>query len=225
MSVKRVIETARGELGQTENPPGSNRVKYWEVMPSWNGQPWCVVFLLWCFRKAGEAMAFFGGAFTASCSTLLAWFKSQGQTVPVSDVRPGDIVLLNFHGGKGPEHCGLVESAARTPTPAALIAVNTIEGNTSEAGNQSNGGRVCRKTRYPSQIVGVCRPTYQEDEEQVDDIKGHWAEKDIKWCVEHGVMQGYPDGSFDPEKPVTRAELAVVVRRVADLLIGGDDRK
>ena len=30
MSLSKVIETARGELGQTENPAGSNRVKYWE---------------------------------------------------------------------------------------------------------------------------------------------------------------------------------------------------
>lgn len=30
MSLSKVIETARGELGKTEWPPGSNRTKYWE---------------------------------------------------------------------------------------------------------------------------------------------------------------------------------------------------
>lgn len=215
MSLSKVLSVARGELGNTESPHGSNRVKYWEVMPAWNGQPWCVVFLMWVFRKAGEALAFFGGAFTASCSTLYAWYKSQGQTVPVSDVRPGDIVLLNFRGGKDPEHCGLVESVARTPTPAALVAVNTIEGNTSEAGSQSNGGMVCRKTRYPSQIVGVCRPTYKEEELMPkDDITGHWAEKSIKKAIRKAVMKGYPDGTFRPDREVTRAELAVILDRL-----------
>lgn len=29
MSLSKVLEVARGELGVTENPPGSNRVKYW----------------------------------------------------------------------------------------------------------------------------------------------------------------------------------------------------
>lgn len=212
MSLSKVLDTARGEVGVTESPPGSNRVKYWEAMPSWNGQPWCVVFLLWCFRKAGDAMAFFGGAFTASCSTLLAWYKSQGQTVPVEDVHAGDIVLLNFHGGKDPEHCGLVDCVFESDR---IDSVDTIEGNTSEAGSQSNGGMVCRKTRYPSQIVGVCRPEYKEDEQvKPDDLTDHWAKKSCRKAERKAIMKGYPDGTFRPDREVTRAELAVILDRL-----------
>lgn len=69
MSLSKVIEAARGELGYTESPPGSNRTKYWESYdPKMQGQPWCVAFLWWCFAQAGERMAFFGGGKTASCS-------------------------------------------------------------------------------------------------------------------------------------------------------------
>lgn len=214
MSRDAVIAVARGELGQPESPPGSNRVKYWEVMPAWNGQPWCVVFLLWCFRKAGEAMAFFGGAFTASCSTLWAWYKSQGQTVPVEEAQPGDIALLNFNGGKSPEHCGLVKKVHYLGA-GTVLQIETIEGNTSVSGSQSNGGMVCEKVRYPTQFVAVCRPMYSEPEpEPVDDITGHWAEESIRWCIEHGLMQGYEDGSFKPERAVTRAELATILKRL-----------
>lgn len=224
MSLSKVIETARGELGVTEFPAGSNCVKYWPdytgIGPSMQGQPWCVCFLWWCFWKAGESSAFFGGEQTASCSTLLRYYREMGLTVPVSEVQVGDIVLLNFHGGKDPEHCGLVTGASdiRSLSTGVPYSVWTIEGNTSPSnGSQSNGGMVCEKTRYPSQIVGVCRPQYKADDPQpVDDITGHWAEKAIRRCIERGLLKGYPDGSFQPDKPVTRAELAVILDRMED---------
>lgn len=217
MSLSKVIETARNELGVTENPPGSNRVKYWDLYDkSYQGQPWCCSFLWWVYQQAGERMAFFGGGKTASCSILLRWYKEQGLTVPVEDVQVGDIVILNFHGTKDTEHCGLVTEVNRWAVTRELIQIQTIEGNTSVNGSQDNGGMVAEKTRYPSQIVAVCRPQYQPEPVTVDDITGHWAEDDIRWCVEHGFMKGYPDGSFQPDKPVTRAELATVIRRMVE---------
>ena len=63
MSVERVIEVARGELGTTEYPPGSNHVPYWnDYDERMQGQPWCVAFLWWCFQRAGEKMALFAWA-------------------------------------------------------------------------------------------------------------------------------------------------------------------
>lgn len=55
--------------------------------------------------------------------------------------------------------------------------------------------------------------TEKETEKQFEDCKGHWAEKHIAWCAEKGIMNGYQDGTFQPEKPVTRAELATVLHR------------
>ena len=212
MSLSKVIEVARGELRNTENPAGSNLTKYgfWYGV---NGVPWCVIFLCWVFDQAGERMAFFGGGRTASCSVLLRWYKEQGLTVPVDEVQVGDIVLLNFHGGKDPEHCGLVEGKG---VENFYWFVKTIEGNTSSGGSQDNGGMVCEKERYEHQIVAVCRPQYQTEPEITDDITGHWAEDSIRWCVEHGLMKGYPDGSFQPDKGVTRAELAAVLKRMEE---------
>ena len=225
MSIKAVIDVARSYLAVTEDPPGSNRTIFGAEF-GLDGQPWCVMFLWYCFQHAGERMAFFGGGKTASCSMLLRWYKEQGLTMPASEVQKGDIVLLNFHGGKDPEHCGLVESVARTPTPAALVAVNTIEGNTSPSdGSQSNGGMVCAKTRYPSQIVGVCRPQYKPEEPEIaDDVTGHWAKASIEWAKEKGLIKGYPDGSFKPNQAITRAEACVMLERFYALLWEDDLR-
>ena len=228
MSREKVIELARADLGYTEDPAGSNRTKYGEAYGT-NGAAWCVQALWFWFREAGERMAFFGGGKTASCSTLLRWYKEQGLTVPVEDVQVGDIVLLNFHGGKDPEHCGLVRYTWSTykGSNMTLDKIQTIEGNTTpgEEGSQDNGGCVAAKTRYPAQIVAVCRPQYQPEPVTVDDITGHWAEKEIRRCIERGMLKGYPDGSFAPDKPITRAEAAVMMDRLIQLIIGNDDGK
>ncbi|WP_315911006.1 InlB B-repeat-containing protein [Xylanibacillus composti] len=43
------------------------------------------------------------------------------------------------------------------------------------------------------------------------DISGHWAEASIKKAVVDGIVAGYPDGSFKPNHPVTRAEFIVML--------------
>jgi len=220
MSMKKVIEVARGELGTCEEPSGSNIQKYGAAF-GLNAAPWCVIFLWWVFQQAGERMAFFGGGKTASCSTLLRWYREQGLTVPVDEVQVGDIVILNFHWTKDTEHCGLVTEVNRWAVTRELMQIQTIEGNTSVNGSQDNGGMVAEKTRYPYQIVAVCRPQYKEEEPVLTDTKpdyaDHWAYKDIVWVKDKGFMQGYPDGSFRPDQPVTRAELAAVLRRLAEM--------
>lgn len=218
MSLNKVLELARADLGYTENPPGSNRVKYWDAYdPKMQGQPWCVACQWHWFNRAGERMAFFGGGRTASCSMLLRWYREQGLTVPVEQVQAGDIVLLNFSGGRDPEHCGLVEKV-RPGTTQRSTWIYTIEGNTTpgEEGSQDNGGCVASKVRYPRQIVAVCRPQYQPEPQTVDDVTGHWAELAIRRAISRGLLRGYPDGSFQPDKPVTRAELAVILDRMED---------
>ena len=178
-----------------------------------DGVPWCVIFLAWVLNQAGEKAAFFGGGKTASCGTLLRWYREQGLTVAKEDVQAGDIVILNFKGTLETQHCGLVVDVARLPN-VDVAYVQTIEGNTSPGleGSQDNGGCVALKVRYPRQIVAVCRPQYSP--EPVLDYAGHWAEESIRWCISKGLMQGYEDGSFRPDKPVTRAELATILKRL-----------
>jgi hypothetical protein len=48
------------------------------------------------------------------------------------------------------------------------------------------------------------------------DIKGHWASKEITSWVQKGLMKGYEDGSFKPNKSITRAEFAALVNRTFD---------
>jgi len=49
------------------------------------------------------------------------------------------------------------------------------------------------------------------------DIAGHWAESVIMEAVEQGIVNGYEDGSFRPERQVTRAEFSVMLVRALNL--------
>ncbi len=49
------------------------------------------------------------------------------------------------------------------------------------------------------------------------DVKGHWAEAYIQAMVSRGLLTGFPDGTFKPEAPVTRAQYAALLAKVYDL--------
>ncbi|MMZ45717.1 Autolytic lysozyme [compost metagenome] len=53
-----------------------------------------------------------------------------------------------------------------------------------------------------------------KDEPVGKDYTGHWAEASIEAVIRAGLIGGYPDGSFKPDQPVTRAEMAIIVNRL-----------
>lgn len=45
------------------------------------------------------------------------------------------------------------------------------------------------------------------------DINGHWAQSQIEKLTVQNIISGYPDGTFKPDKTVTRAEFASMVNQ------------
>ena len=43
------------------------------------------------------------------------------------------------------------------------------------------------------------------------DIENHWGKEAIQWALENGVANGYPDGTFLPNKPVSEAEFLAML--------------
>ncbi|UQZ34370.1 hypothetical protein C2I18_13085 [Paenibacillus sp. PK3_47] len=52
------------------------------------------------------------------------------------------------------------------------------------------------------------------------DLSGHWAEQSVSDALSDGIISGYPDGSFRPDQPVTRAEFAVLLMKALHLEAG-----
>lgn len=48
----------------------------------------------------------------------------------------------------------------------------------------------------------------------VSDMKGHWAEELVEKWVDAGTIGGYPDGTFRPQNPISRAEFAALLSRI-----------
>ena len=57
--------------------------------------------------------------------------------------------------------------------------------------------------------------TYQ-GEDLFPDIDGHWAQEYINQAADAGIIEGYPDGTFGPQKQITRAEAVTMVNRTLD---------
>ena len=54
------------------------------------------------------------------------------------------------------------------------------------------------------------------------DVSGHWAESAIAYCSKFGVFEGMPDGTFQPNRPISRQEFALVIARLDGVLEAGE---
>lgn len=164
--INALIAVAKNEIGylekatnaqldsKTANAGYNNYTKYWrDVYPAYQGQPWCACQISW------DMMTAFG--LETAKKLLRHWPYVYCPTMAnlftlYANPQVGDIVIFWSNKKKEFVHTGLV------------IKVQgdqfwTIEGNTSGAsGVVSNGGGICQKTYYNSQLPGTkfCRPDY-----------------------------------------------------------------
>lgn len=79
-----------------------------------------------------------------------------------------------------------------------------------------NGKWAVPGTNYGQDILAIYQKVV-EFEVKGKDYDGHWAEKEIDKVVAAGLMVGDEKGNFNPDEPLTRAELAVVVGHLLKL--------
>ena len=211
-TAETVLALARQELGIRESPAGSNQVKYntWYYGRAVSGSayPWCMVFVQWCFDQVGAAALL--PLRTASCGALMRAAQKANLWV-TQDFLPGDVVIYDFSGSGSTDHTGIVERITST-------GVTAIEGNTSQAGSQSNGGEVCRKHRSRQQIVGAVRPLYETEANPMDNTPSPAHKEGVDWAVKNGILTGDSGGDLRLSEAVTRQQLCTMLKRLADLL-------
>ena len=219
-TAKEILAVARRELGYTESPAGSNRTKYGKWF-GLDGQPWCMMFVQWCFRQAGGQDLL--PALTASCGALMRAAKAKGCWV-TGGYQPGDVVIYDFPGNNvKTDHCGIVEQLSG----GGIIA---IEGNTG-SGNDADGGQVQRRVRSNKVILGAFRPDYDMEEKE-DEVVTYKYLRDvpekfrpiINDLMTAGIIQG--DGS----DPIGNGDVINLTHEQVRTLVfvyrgGGFDRK
>jgi hypothetical protein len=118
-----ILNAVRGEIGQAEQPPGSNDspriAQYRQATAGAPGPgPWCAYFVSWAARQSGVPLGDAGQGF-GRVDDVFAWAQRAGKAVPAgSTPAPGDLIVWD-------EHIGVVESVDPDGT------IHTIEGNSS----------------------------------------------------------------------------------------------
>jgi len=68
-----------------------------------------------------------------------------------------------------------------------------------------------------AEFAAICARFDDSSYKPVDafaDIDGHWAEEEIREATAHGWIKGYEDGTFRPDRYITRAEAMTMINRV-----------
>ena len=151
---KRIVDS-----GYQEGPNNDTIFGKWFGL---NFNPWCAMFVSWCFKeaKATHLIQAQSSKGFASCTYGMKWFANKGQLVPIAQAQPGDIVFFNFDNDTSDaEHVGIVISNDKKKK-----ILNTAEGNTSggKKGSQSNGDGAYYKARPYSYCFVVARPKWDE---------------------------------------------------------------
>jgi CHAP domain len=139
----RMVAMAQAEVGQAEQPPGSNNspriAQYRSATAGAPGPgPWCAYFTSWLARGAGVPVGDHGEGF-GSVDALYAWAQKSGRAIPTSsgqNPKPGDLIVWD-------EHIGIVESVRPDGS------IQTIEGNSSD--------RVSRRVHAKGDAIGYVR--------------------------------------------------------------------
>jgi hypothetical protein len=137
----RIVAIAESQLGQTEQPPGSNEspaiAQYrGATAGAIPGAPWCAYFASWVAREAGEPIGAQGQG-AGAVSEVWSWAQSNGRAIangPGVVPQPGDLIVF------GDEHVGIV----RDVLPGGQI--QTIEGNYEN--------KVAANVRSPTEATG-----------------------------------------------------------------------
>jgi hypothetical protein len=137
----RIVAIAESQIGQTEQPPGSNespaiaqyRTATAGAVP---GAPWCAYFASWAASQAGAPIGE-GGQGAGSASDVWSWAQSTGRAIanaPGVVPQPGDLIVF------GDEHVGIVKDVLPNGD------IQTIEGNYEN--------KVAANVRTPTEATG-----------------------------------------------------------------------
>ncbi len=145
------LQTAQGQIGQSENPKGSNSGpmvnEYLRAVGMTPGYAWCQAFVYWCYEVAAKKLNLVNPLIrTASVHDCWSHSTTNGTLKKVLKadallqpglINAGDQFILSFNGNA--DHTGIVEKVEGH-------VIYTIEGNSNNNGSRE-GYEVVRHQR------------------------------------------------------------------------------
>lgn len=101
-------------------------------------------------------------------------------------------------------------------------AVSKAKPNGGYSGGSGGGGSSGGAYGFDSESsanAGISMPS-QPEAVFLTDISGHWGESYIEECYRSGIITGFGDNSFQPDRNVTRAEVTALLTRLLKLDVG-----
>ena len=135
-----------------------------------------------------------------------------------------DFMTVPHHGSRG---SSTLEFLSKAKPEYAVVSVgeNSYGHPTSDALNRYKtiGAKVYRTDQLGNIVIKTDGNTSTINDNNsisltgINDIKGHWAEKQIKDFISKGYLSGYPDGTFKPQNSIKRAEFVKILNKVFGL--------
>jgi hypothetical protein len=116
---------------------------------------------------------------------------------PTPSVEPGAFPDLNGHWAQ--------------QTILAMVAKNIITGYPD---GTFKPDRTITRAEFCTILAKALNVSPETNASGFADVTGHWAEGFVAAMVRKGYIKGYPDGSFGPDRPIKRSEIAAIVDRV-----------
>lgn len=147
----------------------------------------------------GTTLAALKAAITPAANATFEVYQSDGVTVATT-------LATGFK--------AIVIAEDRTTSVTYTVTVNPAPSGGGGGGGGSGGGGgggPIIPTEPPTDVPDPKPPEDPGPTVTLTDIAGHWAEANIKQAVGSGIAAGYPDGTFKPNRTVTRAEFIVML--------------
>lgn len=148
---KAAVEWALKQVGKNEDPPESNRgpgIDDWTGLFGLSAVPWCGCFAGYAVKKIGKADTDTWFPYAGSIRQDAQAGLNNLHDVNPADAEPGDIVTF-FSGSD--DHVALIRGKSKNGM------VLTVEGNTSSATRDADGGIVETKERSFGEVSCVAR--------------------------------------------------------------------
>jgi hypothetical protein len=126
----------------------------------------------------------------------------------------------------------LVSGSFQVPPVAAVAAPANVPATAATTEPSTNSAQ--SPEAQPLLIAGIAPPERIDSTESLlvaqqppagvasslTDIQGNWAQDFIQYLAERNVVRGFPDRSFQPNAPITRAQFAAILQQAFETSVG-----